>query len=209
MSPRTIGSLLIVLAAVWYGWSGFQQAESHKRDPLPKKAFAASPSPPTFIPGLPDPAKRSWPRLNIGRATIECPVGLNPVALQRTEAQRRVADLEQYTGMAPAYGVSFTHAFFPLLRGELMLDTFSRALNSVLPQYDFTRYPSTSGAVMVNGLRARRFDLDRVERSTRMHNRLVVFTKGNQAWVIEVISKEDSADGEQIFQRIAYSLKPD
>jgi len=90
-----------------------------------------------------------------------------------------------------------------------MLDAFSRLLDLQAPGLDVSRYPSQSGAVIINGLRARRFDFDQLKDSVIHRVRYVVFTKGNQAWGISVDCIEDTPEVEQTFLKMADSLRPD
>jgi hypothetical protein len=211
MSLKTAISFCVVLAAAYYAWLGFREADTRGwnsppnagTSPSPQSGSAPSASAPSGF------ARQSWSRYNLGRATLECPCAMSPVADQRNPQQKQIAVLDRYKGGTQTYGISFTHAYYPQLRGEIMLDKFSRVMDLVAPQYDFSRYPSTSGAIMINGVRARRFDFDHVENSFRRHIRYVFFSKGNQAWAIGVESRIDTPEIEQIFQKIAYSLRPD
>jgi hypothetical protein len=123
--------------------------------------------------------------------------------------EKQILRLDRFKGATQACEITFAHATYPQLRGEFMLDAFSRLLDLQAPGLDVSRYPSQSGAVIINGLRARRFDFDQLKDSVIHRVRYVVFTKGNQAWGISVDCVEDTPEVEQTFLKMADSLRPD
>ena len=210
-------SFFFVLATAYFGWMGFREADVRGWSTPPKKRASASPPAQPASPGAPstspsvasrpsasETAGLPWSRFSLGNATIESPLALSPIADERTAQQKQLEIVDKYKGATSAYAITFGHHFFPQLRGEIMLETFSRAVEIT----GATRYPSTTGAVIINGLRARRFDFDHRVASGGQHVRLVVFSKGNQAWAVQVESRQDTLEAEEIFQRMAYSLRP-
>jgi hypothetical protein len=219
MSLRTIVSWCAVLVIAYYIWTGLGNAGAHGwNSPRGNGASAstahassswfsfAAPVVEFFSPASSRP---SWSRFNLGRATLDCPCALAPVPDPRSPEQKQRVWLDEFKGTTDACEITYAHALYPELRGEFMLDTFSHILDSLAPGHDYSRYPTQTGAVILNGLRARRFDFDRLKNSAIYRARYVFFSKGNQVWAIGVECAQDSPEVEQTFLKMADSLRPD
>jgi len=215
MSLRTIVLWCAVLAVAYYLWAGAGNSGSRgsTKGTSPSTAHGsyswsslAAPVVDFFSSGSSRP---SWSRVDLGRATLDCPCELAPVADTRTPQEKQFMWLDKFKGATQTCEIAYEHASIPRLRGEIMLDTFSRMLDVQAPGLDFSRYPSQTGAVILNGLRARRFDFDHLKDSVVHRARFVIFSKGNQAWGIGVECAEDTPEAEQTFLKMANSLRPD
>jgi hypothetical protein len=220
MSLRTIVSWCAVLVIAYYIWTGLGNAGA--RGWNSPRGYGAStsaahassswfsfavPVAEFFSPGSSRP---SWSQFNLGRATLDSPCVLDPVPDTRSPQQKQYVWLDQFKGTTTdACEITYAHALYPQLRGEFMLDTFSHILDALAPGSDYSRYPSQTGAVILNGLRARRFDFDRLKDSTIYRARYVFFSKGNQVWSIGVECAHDAPEVEQTFLKMANSLRPD